>query len=667
MAADISQITILPMQPLQGPQQVAQGFNSQSPPLLPSLPTGTVLQGFIINRDAGGNPILRTDKGDIPFASNFFLKIGSEVVIRIASSGGNSVAHILSVDGQPPEVAQSASSFAQEPEVILSPQVSQSLGASPQTTAAASPQLPAEAAVTIKATVIAPPQTASAAPGEAQAPAAPAPAAFGNGTQLALKIVTIAGPVAATPAPPATAGASPTPTATPQANPAFYATYARAAGALPENTLPATTPLATPAITATPAPQAPAASVALPPSLPQNPALPAATPPAVLPNTAAIPAPAIVPNATAAIAIPVATPAVATIPAVSVTVMPTPSETLMAPVAVSIQPPAPTPLAVVATVSPANPAQPGAIIIATVIGHESSGEALLQTPVGVIRLQIPAAIPSGSTVTFELVESTPPAPLPLTEMLAASAEPAPITELAQQWNSLQQVVTLLAGSGSAPGLDALLASIPGSLPVAGRTANSAAPPLTAQSITSSLFVFLSALQNGDLTRWLGADAVRQLRDQGHDDVLKKLQSEFTGLTKQFTQNPENHWQPLFFPLIVEGNVQQVRIFTKRDRKQGASADRKEEDTRFVIELDLSQLGELQMDGFVRRQGKEINFDMVIRSLSGLPPDIEANILSIYNNMGEITGYKGSLSFQAVREFPVNPMEDIVAAGHAVIV
>ena len=69
-----------------------------------------------------------------------------------------------------------------------------------------------------------------------------------------------------------------------------------------------------------------------------------------------------------------------------------------------------------------------------------------------------------------------------------------------------------------------------------------------------------------------------------------------------------------------------------------------------------------VNGFVRSQDKELHFDMVIRSLTGLPKEIQEDIARIYNNMGEITGYTGSLTFQNVREFPVNPMQDIAESG-----
>jgi hypothetical protein len=121
----------------------------------------------------------------------------------------------------------------------------------------------------------------------------------------------------------------------------------------------------------------------------------------------------------------------------------------------------------------------------------------------------------------------------------------------------------------------------------------------------------------------------------------------------------------FFPIAVASELQQTRLFVKRDRKQKENNGilSNEENTRFVLEMDLSQLGEIQMDGFVRNQNNKVQFDLIIRSLTKLSTEIENDILNIYNSIGELTGYKGSVSFQAVKEFPVNPMEEIIKDNH----
>ena len=241
--------------------------------------------------------------------------------------------------------------------------------------------------------------------------------------------------------------------------------------------------------------------------------------------------------------------------------------------------------------------------------------------------------------------------------------PAPITELARQWTSLQQIFALLTGHTTSTGLDTPTVSTAGLSNAATPAQASNAPlsALTPQSISAGLMVFMSALREGDFRNWLGKDNAQMLEEMGHGDLIKKAEGEFTVLAKQFTTSVSQQWQSLFFPVAVEGTLQQVRLFVKRDRDQkNDGKGKKNDDTRFVIEVDLTNLGELQMDGFVRRQDKQLQFDMVIRSLTPLAPQTQQDILRIYNDTGQITGYKGSLAFQPVREFPVNPMKDIVA-------
>lgn len=678
--ADFNLITILPPQQISGVSSsaVSSGATSQGAPVLSSTPPGTLITGFVVNRDASGNPILRTDKGDITFQSNFFLKIGSEVVIRLAPGGGTPQAHIITVDGQPPEVAQGISSFAGNEDIVVNSKLSQVQSAGQLNTATAV-NIPSDAVkqpvTTITGTLI---TQHAATPAQAQAAGQPA-----VGTELTLKVLNLESPAAtptASTAKPASIipqATSPTPGST-----VSYATYARAAGqvtttATPSLAAPASLPVETiaapagqPSITVTEAPATNTIAV--------SGSAPATTPPqqsVSATGLTSIKAQAI-PEATAqylsftnAVAasstnlltareLPSGVPYLFTEPHIPASVQSLVTGVVATPGTVVISPATPqatAPNALTLT----TPLQPGSVITAPVIGHEPTGEVLLQTPAGIVRLQPEAVVPPGSTITFEIAQiktQSLPNILPNT--------PAPLTELAQQWGSLQQIFSLLSGRSTPSGLEALL------LPAAGQMQFSApAKEVTGKTISNGLLLFIAALRGGNFRDWIGLDNASLLEERGDANIYKKAAAEFRELARQYTEAPQGHWQPLFFPVAVDGNLQQVRLYVKRDRRQGGNPrDRKqEEDTRFVIEVDLTQLGELQMDGFVRKNEKDTQFDMIIRSLVPLSQEIQEDILRIYTNTGALTGYKGSLSFQSVREFPVNPMEEIAQAPPPVIV
>lgn len=526
--ADIRLISILPTPLAPGIAPSPQTTQGGTPLLLPTgLSLGTVLAGFIINRDAKGNPILRSDKGDVVFASDFFLKIGSEVTIRIENQGGTTLAKLLTVNGQPPEIATAQSGLADTPEVVVSANNSaRPLTPAPAATIASSPAISASSPPPdiVTASIVAPPTTRATVP-------------LPNGTPLAFIISAIDTPEQ--PAAP-TLFLNNTPNTAPP-----YSAYAKSA-----STFTPATPVAT------------------------------ATPTAV--------------NIAAAPAVPVPT--------------------------------------------------TGQSLNATVLRSDTNGKTLLQTPVGIVELKLAVPLATGAKLTLTI--TTPPAvPAPATAA-------APLSTLARQWDALQQIVTLL-GSPSI----ASTAPLPPLL-----TAAQPQAPNVPQNISAGLMVFIAALRGGNFTNWLGKENTEALRQKGHEELLRRAETEFTSIARQYNEPaPTQPWQMLFFPIAAEGHVQQVRIFTKRDRKRDDNRRAKaDEDTRFVVECELSQLGALQMDGLVRRHETTLEFDLYIRSLKPIDAAMQQDILTIYNDIGKITGYQGNLVFQPVREFPVNPMEEVLA-------
>lgn len=547
LMADIRLITILPVPGVAQPAGVPSA-TTYAGPVIANFPTGSILSGFIVNRDPQGNPILRTDKGDIVFASRFFLKIGSEVVIRIENRAGHTQAHILSVNGQTPEQAEAQSAFAQDPEVIVGRETGAGQAHSGTT----------QSAQSFAAAIIRPVQThlvsgtllAAAPPVQGEPPAMPA------GTQLILKLLTM------------------------QAAPA-YATEAT--------------------------------------SIPASAA-------AAQPHSGA------------------GQPAQANIPAAY-----TPYQKLAEqPAAAAAQPtPAHRPEA-------APTALPGQTLAATIVTSDAGGSTLAHTPLGTVRLSLPFTGTPGNTLIFsiESIDMEPP-------VAHAPGQPetgeTPLTELAMRWDSLKQMVSLLALANESFGQTIGQPYLPVMLN------NPQQATLAPQQISAGLMLFIAALRGGDFRNWLGKANAQWLERAGHGELLKKAQGEFSTLAQLATQPATpGHWQALFFPLAMAGELHQVRFFTKRDRKQKQSPQQPDtDDTRFVVEVDMSQMGEIQMDGFIRRGEQQVQFDLMIRSLKPLEESVQSDILRIYTQTGEITGYRGLLLFQAVRQFPVNPMEELL--------
>ena len=288
------------------------------------------------------------------------------------------------------------------------------------------------------------------------------------------------------------------------------------------------------------------------------------------------------------------------------------------------------------------PAQPS-VVPAQILSSDESGILTLQTPLGNVTLQadaLPAlaSLAPGTSVSIEL-------PAANTLPQAGNTVPASLTELAGSWQSLKDIISTL-NAANAPAASTLLARL---------------PQLGANFVSESLN-FMASLLQGDARKLLGDDAVNTLRSNGRQDLIGKFSGEIANLSSGFSapeQKPVTGWQTLFLPFVYQEALQQARVYIKRDnRKKEAAATKATADTRFVVEVDLSEIGGIQMDGLVRKKEQATAFDLVIRSHHAFGKQEQEQILSIYNEAAELTGFKGSLSFQVTRDFTVKPLEEV---------
>ncbi len=105
-------------------------------------------------------------------------------------------------------------------------------------------------------------------------------------------------------------------------------------------------------------------------------------------------------------------------------------------------------------------------------------------------------------------------------------------------------------------------------------------------------------------------------------------------------------------MLDEAAVQPIRLYV-RQRGDGASGGRADEHgQRFVLDLDMSRLGPLQLDGLVRRG----RFDLVLRSHQTFTPAMQTDIAAIFHAALDASGFAGDLAFVTARRFPVAPLD-----------
>ena len=172
--------------------------------------------------------------------------------------------------------------------------------------------------------------------------------------------------------------------------------------------------------------------------------------------------------------------------------------------------------------------------------------------------------------------------------------------------------------------------------------NTVVPRPDAQLAANVLF-FLAALRGGNVRTWLGDGPSRALQRQ-KPDLLSRLGDEFRTIGRMADEPVSGDWRIAVVPFNSGEELQQIRFFMRR---HGAEDDEDEEGgdpgTRFIVDVELSRLGRMQLDGLVR--GGDKRLDLIVRSASPLPRHMRDDIQGIFQDACQLTGMTGAATFQ----------------------
>lgn len=545
-----SLLSTVQIQAVSGGSATAKHSAHPLPPELSALPQGATLKGFVLNREASGEPILRTPQGDFHLKTPLFLKTGSEVTLRL-TNGANmaSSARIISVDNVPLQtlIANQKHSLISGDRILPSPLAGGIHAGNPASAAAS----------LIQGVMLQPAQF---------------------GTQEAAT-ATIASILKLSPA------------EVPQLERGLPMQFRILSSLIePQGT---TTPAAA---------TGPTRPVSSPLSVPLSQHYSAYSHTATDAGNPAAPT--------------------------------TPAPTANSPQA-GIKSGAPT-------------------LSARVIGHEGP-ELILRTSIGTIKLFTSAALPTGSQLQLEFVafsaesasgQQTAPASragdLSTTQPTDSQRLTIATSKLSTEWDSLKETEQLLKHDA----------------PEVWRFVRDRLPN-TRSTVVNHVLFFLSALRGNDFQRWFGKEAMQHVEDKS-SRLLQRLSNDFSNIRMLASEQPDQHWQMLLFPLLHEDELHQARLFTRYDHSGSQTdSERDDADIRLLLEVHLSQLGTIQIDGLVhRQQGKAQQLDIVIRSETTLDDSMKRDIKTLYHNASEITGLQGQLHFLAGPGELITPLQEL---------
>lgn len=255
----------------------------------------------------------------------------------------------------------------------------------------------------------------------------------------------------------------------------------------------------------------------------------------------------------------------------------------------------------------------------------SGGQPILQTADEHFVVSTPVTVPTGSKIIFEATPMTPKQ-IVQTGLFSLPESGAPQSST---WPALQQALQTLQPAGPQA--------------AAAQSLRNTLPTPTPQLAPAALF-FLAALRSGSISNWLGANTLQALQQVGQKQLAASLSSDFDKLAAQSKDMLPGDWRSVSIPIRYDEQISQMQFYVRQQHdqeRQGNDQTSGKPATRFILNLSLSRMGPVQLDGFIQKK----NFDIILRTEDRLPLDMRQELMKRFAQGLDQVQMQGGISFQ----------------------
>lgn len=273
---------------------------------------------------------------------------------------------------------------------------------------------------------------------------------------------------------------------------------------------------------------------------------------------------------------------------------------------------------------------PGTRFTATVASKASNGLQTLSMPDGrTFQTHITKPLPIGAEVTVKI---TPNGDAEITRLNlpVTSAKAEALLEFSRRWESLERALHTLRKNQ----------------PEAANKLEGKLPNPASNNLLPSLLQFAEAVSIQNASKFLGDETLNLLRSFGIDFTADLSQ---LNQLQQKSDLPDN-WRAFYFPFMTdqEETDQGAFYWRNQDDDQGNS-------TRFVVNIALSELGPVQIDGLMQE-----NHMMLKVRLHELPTSsFEKELNEVANRILEPLEIQGQIKVEISESFETDPLHDIL--------
>lgn len=187
--------------------------------------------------------------------------------------------------------------------------------------------------------------------------------------------------------------------------------------------------------------------------------------------------------------------------------------------------------------------------------------------------------------------------------------------------------------------------------------NTLPSPARPTQLAPTMMFFLAAVQIGDVKSWFGERVLDTLRSLGKGDLTNRLSSELSGIQRMSLDSSGQEWRTLPLPMMWQNEVHKIAMHYKDSDEDADKGDKDKKGTRFVFDLSLPRMGNVQLDGYTKAQ----QVDLILRTEKPLSSAMKQNMRQKYAAGLDASGMSGELGFRSkILEFSATTTPDNTA-------
>jgi hypothetical protein len=209
----------------------------------------------------------------------------------------------------------------------------------------------------------------------------------------------------------------------------------------------------------------------------------------------------------------------------------------------------------------------------------------------------------------------------------------------QSWPALTDTLELLLSQLTPAQGQSLLNTVP-------------RPASAGFQFTAAAMIFIAATRGGDIAGWMGGRADGILKAAGDkDNVASRLLRDIGASTGRpagadappSIQNAPD-WRGHTLPLLFGMEITKMNLWTKPFGDDESNNDTEQnKGMRFIVDLDLSRMGNVQLDGLIQPYAKRL--DLALKTEQEFGSDTRTHIRGLWHNALTQIDMSGGIEFQ----------------------